>query len=66
MRRLKTHSHSVPTQFIHLQKSLDLFHGDDGEFVRMRDGLGVAILGVGSGALLDEIFSSLEAGLRGR
>jgi hypothetical protein len=65
MRRLKTHSHSVPTQSIHLQKSLDLFHGDGGEFVQMRDGLGVAILGVGSGALLDEIFSSL-AGLRGR
>jgi hypothetical protein len=53
-------------QFIHLQKSLELFHGDGGEFVRMRDGLGVAILGVGSGALFDEIFSSLEVGLRGR
>ncbi|KAJ7691378.1 hypothetical protein B0H14DRAFT_3047873 [Mycena olivaceomarginata] len=60
-----THSHSVPTQFIHLQGGLGLFHGDGGEFVRMRDGLGVAILGVGSGALFDEIFSSLEAGLRG-
>ncbi|KAJ7314659.1 hypothetical protein DFH08DRAFT_821322 [Mycena albidolilacea] len=32
----------------------------------MRNGLGVTILGVGSGALFDEIFSCLEAGLRGR